>query len=143
MKLEPATTSFEPVNDRRPKMFDPPPVRLVGVNDLVLPSIAGIERQLDRFYAELLAFDREEGEAIVYRAENFRLRFELIERPEPREDYRAVGVEVPSFADLIPRLIEAEVEFARQRGLFAGQESLLVQDPAGNLLELFEMKRIL
>ena len=40
------------------------------------------------------------------------------------------------------KLVEAEHDYLRQRGLTPGQESLLLQDPAGNWVELFEVRRI-
>lgn len=141
MELEESSAEFILKTDPRPKMPEPPPVRLVAVNDVELPSVAGLETELDKFYIGLLAFERDSGESgIVYRAENFRMRFIVNERPQPREDFRGVGVEVPNFSEIIARLNDAEIEFLRQRGLASGQESLLVLDPAGNWIEIFEMK---
>ena len=52
------------------------------------------------------------------------------------------GIEIPSLADAELKLVEGEREYIRQRGLTPGHESLLLQDPAGNWIELFEVRRI-
>jgi hypothetical protein len=137
IELENSPDGFEPIEDKRPKIEEPPPVRLVAVEDCSLSAAAGLERDLDAFYVGLLGFEREEdGGGIVYRAENFRLRIAVIERPQPREDYHPLGIVVPSLFDLMQRLADAEIEFVRQRGLMPGVESLLLSDPAGNPLEI-------
>jgi hypothetical protein len=141
IEIDPASTPFEPGEDRRPRMEVPPPVRLLAVEDCQIFSVAGLEVDLDRFYVGLLRFEREEGEyEIIYRAENFRLHVVVLERPMPREDCRALGVVVESFNELTPRLNEAEVEFVRQRGLTPGHDVLLLNDPAGNLVEISECR---
>ena len=45
-------------SDARPKLPEPPPVTLVSVQDVRLPTVAGLERLLDEFYAGLLRFER-------------------------------------------------------------------------------------
>src|SRR5438309_105753 len=132
MELEPST-DFKPTIDRRPHLPPPPPVSLVVVEDARLPAMAGLERQLDDFYVNLLEFERDEkSEPLVYKAENFRLSFDLVEGPVPRDDMRMLGVIVRSLADAMRKLTEAEIEFQRERGLIAGEERLLLLDPAGN-----------
>jgi hypothetical protein len=129
--------------DTRPKIFPPPPVRLATVADARLCAIAGLEIQLDKFYVELLKFERDSSHPhIAYRAENWRLCFDSHERPRPRDDYRFVGVIVPSLSDLARRFDEAGFSYDRLRGIFAGQESLLLNDPCGNMLEITESKLI-
>jgi hypothetical protein len=128
-------------------MDEPPPVRLVAVEDVRLPAPPGMEAELDAFYVGLWQLEREIGESpasIVYRAENVRLRFDLVvdQRPIERETMRPQGIEVLSLAEAELKLVEAEREYIRQRGLTPGQESLLLQDPAGNWVELFEVKRL-
>jgi hypothetical protein len=141
MELEPASNPFQPPVDQRPKIVEPPPVRLVTVADARLTAVAGLEAELDLFYVGLLKFERDLTEpGIVYRAENWRIQFDLIEQPRPREEYRNLGVIVPSLADLAGRFDDAEIPYVRQRGLIAGQESLLLADPGGNLLEISESK---
>ncbi len=137
IELEIAGSPFEPEQDPRPKLEEPLPVRLVAVDDCVLPTAAGIEVALDAFYGGLLGFERQQdAQNLIYRAENFRLRFEVFERVDFREDFRPLGVAVPSLSDLANRLNDAEMEFIRQRGLVPGIESLLLRDPAGNTVEV-------
>jgi hypothetical protein len=145
MELEPASTEFSPVDDSRPRLWPPLPVMLVAVADVTLTAAAGLEKELDEFYVRLLGFEREEnpaeiGRLLIYRAENFRLRVVIQERAAPREDFRALAVVVPSLAELAGRATEAGVEFTRQRGLFAGSESLIFSDPAGGFVEVTESR---
>ena len=143
MELEDSTVEFDPPADLRPRIPEPPPVQLVAVGDVILPGIAGLETELDRFYVGLLRFERDaETPEIVYRAENFRLRFEVQERPTPREDMRAVAIAIPSLAEMMQKLSDQEIEFVRQRGISPAQETLLLLDPAGNRIELSEMTRV-
>jgi hypothetical protein len=144
IELDPASTAFEADQDRRPRIEEPPPVRLVSIEDCQLWVPAGLERQLDEFYAGLLNFEREDperdevGHELIYRAENFRLRIEVLERPLPREDFRPLAVAVPSLNDLARRLAEASVEYERQRGLLPGLDNLILYDPAGNSVTIGE-----
>ena len=141
MELEPVDTTFKPSIDRRPRVPEPLPVRLVTVADARLPTAAGLERQLDAFYVGLLGFQRQpEGESISYRADNFFLHFQTLEPPLTRQDMRPLGVEVPSLAEMEARLTEAEQEYTRQRGLLPGEESIVLLDPAGNWLELSDRR---
>jgi hypothetical protein len=134
--------------DRRPRMEQPLPVRLVAIADVELPASAGLEVQLDAFYVQMLEFEREivaeeEGVLLVYRAENFRLRLRLVEGLIERRDYRPTMIGVLSLADSERKLIEREIEYIRQKTVSVGQESLLLQDPAGNWVELIEAKPIM
>src|SRR5687768_3087108 len=70
MQLEQPSLPFKPVADRRLRVPEPLPVRLVAVNDMRVDAPAGRERELDAFYAGLLGMQRVAGEQIVYRAEN-------------------------------------------------------------------------
>jgi hypothetical protein len=146
LELEKSTTPLEPQDDRRSRIEEPPPVRLVAVEDCVLPAVAGWERDLDSFYTGLLGFARDlkaGGDEIVYRAENFRLRFYVLERKLPRESYRPVAIVVPSLAALVQKLDDAKIGFVRQRGLELGSDSLLLSDPIGNPVEISEARIIL
>jgi hypothetical protein len=139
-ELEPSS-GFEAIEDRRRRMEEPLPVRLVAVDDVRLRAMGGIEKELDEFYVGLWEFEREAAGAgwVVYRAENFRLKFEIVaEFPVERDSLRPQGIEVMSLAEAEHKLVEAEIEYVRQRGLTPGQESLLVLDPAGNWIELIE-----
>jgi len=144
LELDEPTISFKPVRDRRPHMPQPPPVWLVGIDDIHLPAAAGLEIQLDEFYVGLLRFERE-GAAdghITYKAENFRLCFDVLEPPLTREDFRPIGIDIPSLALIEHQLIEREIEFQWQRGLSLGRDTLLLQDPAGNWIALTERRAV-
>jgi hypothetical protein len=144
--LDPAADVFEADEDRRPRLEEPPPVRLLSVEDCQRWVPAGLERQLDEFYAGLLNFERQDpdpdetGHALIYRAENFRLRIEVLERPLPCEDFRPLALVVPSLNDLARRLAEAGIEYERQRGLIPGLDNLLLNDPAGNFVIIGEYR---
>ena len=134
---------FKPVEDRRRRIPELLPVKLVTVEDARLICGAGLEVQLDDFYVGLLGFERigpEEG--IVYRAENFNLQFDVLEPPVRRETLRALGIEVLSLALAQEQLIAREIEHTRQKGLTPGHESILLMDPAGNWIELTESRAI-
>lgn len=127
--------------DGRPRMPEPLPVRLVCVEDARLSAAAGLETRLDDFYVRLLRFEREvDRSQLIYRAENFRLIFSVMEK-SAKTDMHKLGIEVESLRAAEHQLIEAEFEYARQKGLSPGLETLLLQDPAGNWIELSEARR--
>ncbi len=120
-----------------PRMYEPLPVRLVTIEDAHLLSAAGLERELDGFYVDLLGFEREAVEAgLVYHADNFRLIFDVLEPPIVRDNLQLLGIEVLSLSETEQKLIDAELQYTRQKGLNPGQESLVLRDPAGNWIEL-------
>ena len=128
--------------DRRPRIPEPLPVRLVAVDDVRLPAPAGVEEKLDAFYIDLLEFQRARGR-LAYQPDNFILRFEVArDRPIPHESLRPQGIEVTSLAETEKKLIDEEIEYSRQRSLTPGQQSLLLLDPAGNWIEIEEMRLI-
>ncbi|MDB5354527.1 MAG: hypothetical protein JWN24_980 [Phycisphaerales bacterium] len=123
--------------DRRPRMPEPPGVRLVTVEDARLIAAAGLEPQLDSFYVGLLGFQRDlEFDGLAYRSENFRVIFDVIESPTEPPVMRPLGIEVLSLVAAEHKLIAAEIEYLRQKSIVPGQESLLLRDPAGNWIEL-------
>ena len=129
--------------DRRPRMEEPLPVKLLTVADATLLTAAGLEPRLDDFYVNLLRFQRTGPEqAVVYRSETFDLIFKVEEPPVRRESLRALGVEVASLAEVERQLIEREIPYTRQKGITPGQESLLLTDPAGNWLDLTESRAV-
>jgi hypothetical protein len=139
MELEPVTTPFVPAEDRRQKIEEPPPVRLIAIEDCRLPTTAGLEPKLDQFYLGLLRFFRADDPLrVAYHAENHDLYFQIAELPQPRTDARSLGIAVPSLAELTQRLNEAEIEYIRQRGLIPGFDTIALYDPAGNPLEISE-----
>jgi hypothetical protein len=141
--LEPAPGEFTPIIDNRIRMDEPPPVRLVTVEDARLPAIARLEPQLDDFYVAMLQFYKESSlPNVTYRAENFRLRFDLLDELPARDDMRPLMIEVLSLRDAEPKLIAREIDYERQRGLVPGQDKLLLRDPASNPIELVESHRV-
>jgi hypothetical protein len=142
MELEESSFNFKPVADRRARVPEPLPVRLIAVADMRIESASGLERQLDGFYVKLLGMERipPSGDEIVYRAENFDLYVDVLEPPVMRADFRPVRMEVRSLAEIQMKLIEAELEHARRKGLLPGDEALVLQDPAGNWLEITESR---
>ena len=146
IELEPVTGPFTPRADDRPRVAEPPPVRLVAVDDVRLEAEAGLESQLDAFYGGLLKFEREEAaegtNVLRYKAENYRLRIVMVEHRVDRDDLRMLGVIVPRLLTVEHGLIDLEIEYDRQKGLVPGQESLLVRDPAGNWVEISETRTV-
>lgn len=143
MEVVCAGIDFIPEPDRRPMIYEAPPVWLMAVADVRVEARAGIEKQLDEFYGDILAFERDEAsEFPVYRAGNFRLHFEIVEPPVVRDDLRPIGVVVPSLAAAEEKLIQRELEYTRQRGLLAGQEALVLLDPAGNWVQISESREV-
>jgi hypothetical protein len=129
--------------DRRPRMEEPLPVKLVTVDDAILLTSAGLERDLDAFYVDLLGFVRMgSGYELVYRAENYNLHFRTGEPPVRRESLRALGVEVLSLVETEQKLIDLQIEYTWQKGLMPGHQSISLTDPAGNWLELTESRAI-
>jgi hypothetical protein len=138
---EASPSAFDKNQDRRPRIEEPPPVRLVAVEDCQLWAAAGLERELDDFYVGLLNFERQPAEnEIVYRAENLRVKVAVMECPVPREDYRPLAVAVDSLGPVVSRLNEAKIEFVHHYGLMPGQDNLLLSDPAGNPVEISETR---
>jgi len=129
--------------DKRPKMPQPLPVRLIAVADVGLPGRAGCEGAMDHLYVGLLGFVREAAAGgLVYQSESFRLCFALVEGLILHDTYRAAQIEVASLAELELRLVESEIEYTRQRGLTAGTECLVLMDPSGNWLEITEHREV-
>ena len=143
MELEETSIPFTPVVDRRLRAPEPLPVKLLAVADMRVDAPAGRERELDAFYAGVVGMQRIGGEQIHYRAENFDLYVDVLEPPVAREDYRPVRAEVKSLAEMETKLREAEVAYVRRKGLLPGDEALIVQDPAGNWVELTEARRVM
>src|SRR5689334_7062791 len=119
MELDEPSIEFKPVSDPRPTMPQPPPVRLVAVEDMRATVPAGLEVQMDEFYGTLLRFDREAivGGELIYKAENCRLVFQVIETPESRTDMKPIGIDVPSLRLLEREFIDCEIEFLKEKGI--------------------------
>src|SRR5438046_1831849 len=90
-----AETGVQPEPDRRVRMKEPLPVRLVAIADVTLPVIAGLEVDLDRFYVGMLEFVRDADlRQLIYHADNFAIRFVVQELLPERGEYRPVRIEV-------------------------------------------------
>ena len=142
MELEPSETDFEPVSDKRPRLWPPPAVQIVAIADVSLHALKTLEKLLDPFYVGLLGFERDpnetvSGSRIVYRAENARLRL-ILHRHSPGVEFRPVMVVVPSLAELTRKMTEAEIKYEIQNGLMPGSECVGVRDPAGNYVQIFQ-----
>lgn len=145
-ELEPATAGFRaPPQDRRPHMPQPPPVRLTAIEDVLAIVPEGIEHELDDFYVAMLQFERDPNSRnrLMYRAENFRLMLEIHAPPVMRRDMRPIAVEVLSLVDAEARVIERETDYQRIRGLTAGSDALMLQDPAGNWVSISERRGVM
>lgn len=145
MELEKPSIEFRGApDDKRLKVPEPPPVRLVAVEDVTLDATPADAATLDQFYVGLLRFERDtKSSGHVYKAENQRLQFNLSDSPALRDDMRAIGVEVPSLADLELLLIDRQIVYTKERALTLGQMTYLLRDPAGNWLRIGQVKRIL
>jgi hypothetical protein len=143
MELEESRIDFKPVHDPRPHMPEPPPVRLVAVDDVHVPVAAGVEPELDGFYVALLRFERDiaDAGAVIYKAENQRLCFDVLQPPIDRDTVRPIGIEILDLAALQRIFAEREMEFIHQRGLLPGDENLLLRDPAGNWVQISQFGR--
>jgi len=143
MELEKGNPEFVPMVDRRMRIEEPLPVRLVAVADATLPAAAGLERDLEGFYVGIFGFQRDAARVgIVFRAENFDLIIDVIETNPQRESMRPIGIEVNSLGQVERTLIEREIEYLRQKGTTLAHNSILLTDPAGNWVEIFERREI-
>jgi hypothetical protein len=145
MELEPARGHFKPDKDDRPHMPQPPVVRLQVIEDMHLQTPAGLERDLDAFYVGLLRFERDvdDLERIAYRAERFRVVFEVVERMPEREDYRPVVCDLPDFAELLKGVEVRQIQFEWQQSIAPGMDRVLMRDPAGNFVSVGPIRVIL
>jgi len=78
----------------------------------------------------------------VYRAENHRIIVQIQEPLIKRESLRPLGIEVTSLVAVMLELDRRELEYTRQRGVYPGQDSVLLQDPGGNWLEISESRPV-
>ena len=143
MELEPTGHPVSPPDDPRPRLALPLPVRLVSVDHVTLLAAAGMEVELDAFYVTLLGFERRAGlNRLAYRADNFDIHFRIFEPPFTREDLRAIGIEIPSLRDLERELLDRNIPYTWEKGLTPGAQSIALQDPAGNWLQLSEVRAV-
>jgi hypothetical protein len=144
MELEEPATEFAIAEDRRPRVPEPLPVRLVAISDVRLLARQEAEPRLDEFYVGLWGFEREVGWPVpVYRAENFTVRFDVPDPAARREDMRPLRIEVSSLVEAEHKLIDRQIEYVRQKGINPGEESLMLLDPAGNWIEISEARGVM
>lgn len=141
--LEETATPLGPLEDARPRLPEPLPVKLIAVEDVHLPALAGTEAKMDELYIGLLEFVKDDPGSLTYRADNLSLRFSVVTGLIERDGYRPLQVEVLSLRDTEKKLIEAEQEYERQRGLTPGSEMLVLFDPSGNLVEISEARPVM
>lgn len=135
----------EAADDTRPPIPEPPPVALVSIRDITLPMVAGLEPQLDLFYERILGFRRlpHEPEAgPVYQAENHDLRFYVLEKPPERDECRPIGIVTQHLGEILETLETRRIDHEYVRGLVAGQDGILLRDPAGNWVALLPLREI-
>jgi hypothetical protein len=144
IEVEDSAAEFKPpVDDKRPKMPEPLPVKLIAVADVQLPAQVGLESEMDRFYCGLLGLLREPvDEGLVYQADNFRVCFELVEGLIHHESYRPLQIGILALNEVEHVLIDRKMEYVRQRGLTPGSESIVLRDPSGNWVELVERREV-
>lgn len=126
--------------DGRPRMHEPPPVRLIAIADVHLPAARDREKALDAFYVALLSFQRDntpEGFPL-YRAEKHAIAFDLLDPPIERDRLPMTGIEVQSLYLLERGLIDREYPYERVRSVEVGIEQIVICDPAGNWLVIGE-----
>ena len=141
--LEETASPLGPVEDTRPRLPEPLPVKLIAVEDVRLPGLGGAEDAMDDLYLELLGFVKDDPERLAYRADNLSVHFDAVTGLIEREGYRPLQVEVISLRETEKKLIEAEQEYERHRGLTPGSEMLTLFDPSGNLVEIFEARPVM
>ncbi|MCC6240220.1 MAG: hypothetical protein IT448_07990 [Phycisphaerales bacterium] len=148
IELEPSrTVRMNEEVDRRPRIPEPLPVRLIAISDVDLPAAQGQESHLDQFYVELLEFARcqqpNASEPIrVYQSDSHCLRLRLQEPVIHRQDYRPAVIQIRSLDEMQRKLVDRQIEHVRQKSVAVGYESLSLQDPAGNWLELVEAREV-
>src|SRR5688572_27833433 len=93
--VSPAIGYRQPPPDRRKHIPEPPPVRLMAIEDVQVVAADHFERELDEFCVAMLQFERDRNAygSLVYRAENFRLMLQIQSSPIERLDMRPIGVE--------------------------------------------------
>ncbi|MCY2952435.1 MAG: hypothetical protein NTU53_10710 [Planctomycetota bacterium] len=145
--IEPSAVPLAPAaEDKRPKMPQPLPVRLIAVDDVSLPARSGLEPDMDHLYVTLLGFLRtpSPSSTLIYQADNFRLCFTLAEGLIPHDTHRPAQIEILwSLGDLELKFVELEIPYTRQRALTPGSEALVLLDPSGNWLEITEHRQLI
>lgn len=146
IELSEVETKRELVHDVRHATPEPPPVRITAIADVALPAPLDSESQLDAFYVSLLGFELDVVVPAIerrYRAEKHTLVFHLGAPPVDRPDLTMTEIEVPSLHELTLKLIDREIDFERQRGLYGGDDRIVIKDPAGNWIAVAERRLVM
>src|SRR5687767_262259 len=94
--LEEEGTPLGAVEDARPRLPEPLPVKLIAVEDVRLPAQVGSERQMDALYVGLLEFVKDDPARPTYRADNLSVHFDPVAGLAERDGYRPLQIEVLS-----------------------------------------------
>ena len=129
--------------DDRPTLPEPPPVRVVALRDVILPTLAGLHDKLAAFYVGLLQFRQDSADLLAFEAENVCVRFNLVvDYPLERDHTRPLGIQVPHYRAILERLQTGRSDFEVVRGLVAGNDAILIRDPAGNWIAIGELRDV-
>lgn len=113
-----------------------------SVDHVHLPTPIVERGLLSALYVDVLLFaDASERDVVCFRADNCEVRFDRL-RDSGSTDFRPLRVVVASLQAIESSLIDAGIEYERQRGIVAGQDVLVVKDADGNWLTIRECRRI-
>lgn len=143
MELDQPNFAFKPVADARRRLDEPLPVNLEAVADMHVPMSRVPADVLGKLYVAILELaPLADPHHVAFQAENFALWFDLPRRELSQEDFRPVRVLVRSLSATEARLVEAEIEYERLKGVAAGHEVLALTDADGNCLEIREQREV-
>ena len=143
IELEQGGFEFKPNRDERVRLEEPLPVKLAAVEDVRLPAPRVAVEKLDALYVQILEFVAIHGNHHpAYQADNLRIIFDHPRRELTQEDFRMVKIIVRSLAVLEAKLVDARLEYQRQKGIAPGEEMIVMQDADGNWLEIHEQREI-
>ncbi len=141
MELDPPGPPLRLAADGRKRLPEPLGVNLLAVADVRLPALKEHEADLCLLYEKILGLERVRG-PLAFRADNFVLYFDVVEKLPQNREYRYTGIEVMDLALVAKKCPAAKLEFTLQRGLTPGSEMLELLDAAGNWLRISEFRRI-
>jgi len=127
-------------HDRAADAVHPPKLEAVDHVRVAYPT--GRAADIARFYGELLGLAHlqteahDNGPTLSFGSARLRLEFHAVERPTPNPNRRRLTLRVASLEDCRARLEDAEIRCQSVSGLALTDRTLLVLDPAQNLLEL-------
>lgn len=152
LPLEPSPeAALEPVHDLRPVMPEPPPVRVIAVENVTLVAPAKHARAIDHLMTAVLPLvkevptrqaDVDAGAIGVYQAENVRVVYLAREEPPPSPRH-ILQLELADLRGLRQRLQDAEIEYELSKRLMPGDVRVAFLDAAGNPIEVLENRAIL